>query len=248
MLVADGVCEVRITTTGDFTFTPPSGIAKLAAVLVAGGGGGYVSGGSSYAGNGGAVVYFDRVPLGGPVAGTVGTGGTGHGGDTLVGTTTASGGSVGSSSGPECYDSVSHTYFYFGGGAKTSAQGGTVCLPGTGFSLSELSSADTALFPAAADGTAVYGGGGAANAADPGVVSLLAGNGGSVNATLAAPGSGGLVIFRFAPAVPVAPPATSPALAATGSDVPWAVPGISAAFVAAGALLLALRRRRPAQR
>ncbi len=258
ILVADGVCEVRITATGAFSFTPPSGITKLAAVLVGGGGGGeIVPIDTSYAGNGGSVTYVDSVPLGGPVAGIVGLGGLASqdstvvapddGSDTVAGADTAAGGGAGFNAEPFCASPPN--LYGFGSGANAgpqgSAQGDPVCLPGVGYSLSQLSGVDTTLFPASADGTDVYGNGGNASATDPGLVSLVAGSGGSVNATQAASGSNGLVIFRFAPA-PVAPPA--PTLAATGSDVSWTVPGISAALIAVGALLLALRRRRPAQR
>lgn len=248
-LVADGVCEVRITATGAFSFTPPSGISKLAAVLVGGGGGAglFPGGDSSYAGNGGNVVYIDSLPLGGPVTGVVGAGGAAsqdtnangdvNGGGTAIGATSADGGSKGLSGQPSCGDAT--WGYWFGNGARTSALSDPDCIPGVGFNLSELSGLDAALFPASANGTAVYGNGGAANATDPGLVSALAGSGGSASNTLAAPGSDGLVIFRFAAA---------PTLAATGSAVSWTVPGISAAMVAVGALLLALRRRRPAQR
>src|SRR3954471_14533420 len=63
-LVADNVCEVRITTVGASSFTPPSGITKLSAVLVAGGGGGMSVPNLYYAGSGGSVVYIDSVPVG----------------------------------------------------------------------------------------------------------------------------------------------------------------------------------------
>jgi LPXTG-motif cell wall-anchored protein len=251
-LVADGVCEVRITTAGAFSFTPPTGITKLAAVLVAAGGGGELNPAQagSYAGYGGSVVYIDSVALGGPVTGTVGLGGAASqdvsvanaadGGDTTIGADSATGG-LGDAVAAICFTATQ--VYAFGNGAQTAAQGDPDCLPGVGYSFSQLAGVDGALFPAAADGPDVYGNGGAANDTDPGLVSAVAGSGGSVNATLAAPGSDGLVVFRFAPAVP----AVAPTLAATGSEVSWMIPAGSAALVAFGALLLALRRRRPAQ-
>ncbi|MEO7722481.1 MAG: hypothetical protein ABIS08_11275 [Pseudolysinimonas sp.] len=248
-LIADGVCEVRIAATGPFGFTPPSGITKLAAVLVGGGGGAGldVSASSSYAGNGGHVVYIDSLPLGGPLAGTVGAGGAASqntsvangapsdGGPTLVGATPAAGGFAANNGQANCV--TANWDYWFGNGANTGGDSAS-CLPGVGFTLSQLSGVDTTLFPGSLDGTDVYGNGGPAGATDPGLVNPVRGSGGSVSDTLAAPGSDGLVIFRFAAA---------PTLAATGSAVSWTVPGISAAMVAAGALLLALRRRRPAQ-
>lgn len=248
VLVADGVCEVRFSATGAFSFTPPSGITKLAAVLVGGGGGAGLdtTDSASYAGNGGKVVYIDSLPLGGPVTGVVGAGGaatqdTGttpsvDGTGTSIGATSADGGSRGLSGQPGC--GADSWGFWFGNGAQSNALSDPDCIPGVGFKLSQLAGVDTALFPASADGTDVYGNGGAANPTDPGLVSALAGNGGSISETLAAPGANGLVIFRFAAA---------PTLAATGSAVSWTVPGLSAALVAVGALLLALRRRRSAQ-
>lgn len=126
-LVADGVCEVRFTTSG--TFTPPTGITKLAAVLVGGGGaGGYFTPNDyAYAGSGGSVVYIDSVPLGGAVTVTVGLGGTvsSFGIDPAVGDDTsiapdggagaASGGNAGGG-GSTC--GANPPYFSYGDGAR----------------------------------------------------------------------------------------------------------------------------------
>ncbi len=249
VLVADGVCEVRFSAPGAFSFTPPSGISKLAAVLVGAGGGAGIqtTHHTSYSGSGGTVVYIDSLPLGGPVTGTVGAGGAASqdtdttaptaGADTTVGATPAAGGAAGNAGVHLCVVGGSWG-FWLGNGAKTLAQGDPTCAPGAGFKLSQLAGVDTTLFPASADGTDVYGNGGNANPADPGVVSAVAGSGGSVGETLAAPGSGGLVVFRFAAA---------PTLAATGSTVSWTVPGASAALIGVGALLLTLRHRRRTQ-
>ena len=249
VLVADGVCEVRFSAPGAFSFTPPSGITKLAAVLVGAGGGAGIqtNNQTSYAGNGGTVVYIDSLPLGSAITGTVGAGGAASqdfsttspaaGEATTVGATPAAGGTEGNSSEPFCVVDASWA-FWLGNGAQTAGQGDPTCAPGTGFKLSQLAGVDASLFPASADGTDVYGNGGASNPTDPGTVSAVAGSGGSVGETLAAPGSNGLVIFRFAAA---------PTLAATGSSVSWTVPAASAALIAVGALLLALRRRRRGQ-
>ena len=37
--VSSGICEKAYTTAGDYTFTAPSGVTKVSAILVGGGGG-----------------------------------------------------------------------------------------------------------------------------------------------------------------------------------------------------------------
>ncbi|MEO5535371.1 MAG: hypothetical protein ABIR17_09605 [Pseudolysinimonas sp.] len=243
-LVADGVCEVRITADG--TFTPPPGITKLSAVLIAAGGGGNhdVTFGGLYAGNGGEVVYIDSVTLGADLVVVVGLGGVGGDGsatggdDTSLDATIAHGGGWGGSANP-C--SGADWNLYFGDGSQTLAQESPDCVPGVGYALSEIPTADATLFPPAADGTDVYGNGG--NAAEvtgvPGA-NPVAGTGGDVSADGAGNGSAGLVILRFAPA----PPATGPSLAATGSELALPAATLGATALAAGILLMVLRRRR----
>lgn len=248
-LVADGVCEVRFTGPGSFSFTAPSGITKLSAVLVAAGGGAFHStqNGQAYAGSGGGVIYIDSVPAAGTVAGVVGAGGAAAqstadtatvGGDTSI--APASGPSTSVVGGRVGYDAFSTAAcngtftFGYGYGARTDPLPTPDCTAGVGYALSDLA-LDPALFPAASLETDRYGDGGIPTDAGPVAVSAIAGNGGAVNDLIAAAGSPGLVIFRFAPA---------PRLAATGSPVSAAVPALSAAMIAAGGLLLALRRRR----
>jgi hypothetical protein len=260
-LVADNVCEVRITASG--SFTPPTGITKLAGVLIgAGAGAGEFLNTTTgddifYAGSGGDVVYVDSIPLGAPLAITIGAAGESDttaggtptsGGDTIVGTDGAVGAAfapVGASCSP-----AANIILIFGNGAQTdgSVDGTGACVPGVGYALSQLAGVDPALFPAAADGTAVYGDGGIPS--ETGATAAVdAGDGGSVDTTGAAhhfDGAAGLVILRFVPAAPVAP--TAPSLAATGSAVPWFSPAGSVAAILAGAVLLIATRRRRAAR
>jgi LPXTG-motif cell wall-anchored protein len=245
-LVADNVCEVRITSSQSFTV--PSGITKLAAVLVAGGAGAESNGTSDlYAGSGGAVVYVDSLPLGAPLNIVVGAGGgsantTGSasapGGDTTVGAAVATGGTGTGPFDPNCNDGVSHDYF--SKGARTLGVGDPTCASGLGFTLAQLSGVDAALFPAAANGTASYGDGGVPGATA--TFSTVAGHGGDAKVvpdgefftTQQGDGAAGLVILRFAGV---------PTLAATGSSVSWTAPAVSAGMVALGALLVVFRRR-----
>ncbi len=271
VLVADGVCEVRITTAGDSTFTPPSGIAKLAAVLVGGGSGGWNANSEAYAGNGGAVVYVDSVPLTGPISVTVGAGGAAAsfpntpiaGSDTIVtagaaAPFTASGGVATSLSG-FCIIDNNILHSGDGDGGANPSSGNPDCIPGAGAGLADLSGTDPALFPASADGTDVYGPGGTASDNDPLAVGL-AGSGGSASGgqvpppgtnvpSAAVAGAGGLVILRFAVDIPTRTPSPSvaPTLAATGTVVSWEVPAISVGMIGMGALLFVLFRRRRGQ-
>lgn len=112
-LVADNVCEVRFTAPGTSTFTVPSGVTKLSAVLVGAGGGAQSTNQGQfsleYAGGGGAVVYLDSVS-GSSVTVAVGAGGLAQngfdapaataGGDTKVGSATAGGGQPGAGGDP----------------------------------------------------------------------------------------------------------------------------------------------------
>ena len=69
--VLTGVCELQYVETGDFTFTAPSGVAKLSAIVV-GAGGGTMYDNGTYTGGGGAVVYVANVDTAAAVAITVG--------------------------------------------------------------------------------------------------------------------------------------------------------------------------------
>lgn len=253
-LVADNVCEVQITTVGASSFTPPSGITKLSAVLVAGGGGAQAQIFQDYAGSGGSVVYIDSVATGSPIALNVGAGGAASsgvgvdfvgadpGGDTTLtagSTTTAAGGKSGGTATPQC--NAGPNYWASGSGARTDADAS--CDPGLGYSLSQLSGLDSTLFPAASLGPDVYGNGGTGSLADPVVAAVGIGTGGSVNSTTVEPGTAGLIILRFAPAPP-----PKPTLAATGTEVSAMVPAMAAGMLGVGAVILAFQRRRKAAR
>ena len=251
-LIAPGVCEIRISASGVYTF--PAGIAKLSAVLVAGGGGGFtLDEVLGYAGEGGKVEYIDAVPLGTPLNITVGTAGAGgwsnnvdastptNGGDTIVDDgvpVIAAGGLWGTdpygangAAGPSAVDFVG----------------------GPGYLLENVPGADVndELFPDGLD-TVEYGRGGngydATNVDTPAPEAAAptdtgAGGHGALAGSLhGADGVAGIVILRFAPQEPIVPPASGPALAATGID---ALPGIVGAVgrLAVGGILLAARRR-----
>ncbi|MEO8527996.1 MAG: LPXTG cell wall anchor domain-containing protein [Pseudolysinimonas sp.] len=253
-LVADNVCEVRFTSDG--SFTPPPGITKLSAVLIGAGSGSLYDGvlDLQYAGNGGAVVYVDSVTLGADVSIIVGTGGTSAqstgesitgGGATSVNSDTAGGGVASGTT--SCSDTV-WLMVPGNGAAGVSTGSGATCFPGPGYALSTFPLVDATLFPAAADGGEVYGRGGTSNLdSDPAVTEAFAGTGADVNTSGAAPaGSDGLVILRFAPAAPPPPPPPPrPSLAATGSESALPAAALGATALAAGILLMVLRRRRP---
>lgn len=112
--VLPGVCELRFDTAGEYSFNPPEGVAKVAAVLVGAGGGGLADFDDAnanapfvptvyiyvYGGGGGEVIYIDDIGSG-ESAIEVGAGAPavsgdpetfGSGGATSLGNTTARGG------------------------------------------------------------------------------------------------------------------------------------------------------------
>ena len=246
--VAAGICEKAYTTAGDFTFTAPSSVAKMSAVLVGGGQGGIANPPSPYAygGGGGGVVFVDSVDISGPIAVTVGAAGVfgvSLSGNTTVGANTAGGGGIfvdepldltisGSpQNSPGWAPPLSSGS---GGGAGGSP---TDCAAGPGLTASEVA-AGSSLFPAVL-GEPVYGAGGSCSgitfASEAG-----AGKGGDVFGDVsniqAEAGTDGAVILRWA----------SASLPDTGVSVqPWLI-GASVAGVLAGALFAsgALRARR----
>lgn len=254
-LISSTVCEIRISASGSYTF--PTSIAKLSAVLLGAGGGGENWGPDflGYGGDGGAAVYIDTVPLGTPVAITVGAGGTPGvydidtdttspvptaGGSTFLDATEAVGGQPGAADGN-----------YDGRGA-----GGTSDDDPTGVQLSALAGVDPVLFASSLETTEYSRGGAGYAAGDPATTPptataapTVAGSGGHglLNTTplTATAGADGLVILRFA-AIDDSPPAptpTGPTLPDTGFD---ATPGFLAAggLLAVGGIALALGRRR----
>lgn len=236
------ICEIRIGAPGG-TFTFPSSLVKVSAVLVGAGASGFYED-DGYAGEGGKVVYIDAVALGVPRTVVVGAGGTaGSGGDTSIDAVVAAGG---------------NTFFPIADpplGADGAGGPGTDNVGGPGL-LAEDVATDTTLFPPApgtgADLT-VYGQGGDAYDSDvpdpiPATALTAPGSGGHglvATTSDAADGVDGIVILRFAaqePAAP-APVPSGPTLPDTGFD---ATPGLIAAggLLAAGGLAFAVGRRR----
>ena len=248
--VSAGICEKAYTTAGDYTFTVPSSVAKMSAVLVGGGQGGGVQlfpGGEflAYAGGGGGVLFVDSVSPSAPVAISVGAGGAADfsgGGDTTVGPHVAGGGFVGDSGALSGSPQENAGFLVAPGPPAALWSGGgaggtpTSCAAGPGVTASSVA-AGSSLFPALL-GEPVFGQGGSCSGitltSEPG-----AGKGGDVYDELpdyeAAAGTDGAVILRWTAGLPD-----------TGVSVqPWLI-GASVAGVLGGALLAsgALRARR----
>ncbi|MBX3089600.1 MAG: hypothetical protein KF772_03320 [Cryobacterium sp.] len=261
--VVPGVCQLVITADGTFTF--PSSLTKVSAIIVGAGGGGYYEyqfegpSDGPYGGGGGEVLYVDSVALDTPINVVIGAGGTAgandtlatDGDDTLFGATTARGGKAPvDSDGWLGGDSGNgHTSSGLSGGG---AAGNTPddWYPGPGYLLSTFPGVSATLFPASANGGIQYGIGGTADVDDDISITPVpanTGTGGSAIVTYdsdwddyfpeSTDGSDGVVIIRYA---------AEPGLAETGSDSSAAI-AIGAAAAVGGAALLAtagvMRRR-----
>jgi LPXTG-motif cell wall-anchored protein len=242
-LISSTVCEIRISATGSYTF--PTSIAKLSAILIGAGGGGENWGPDflGYGGDGGALAYVDTVPLGTPVAITVGDGG-------IAGTydidtnTSAPAATPGGATSLDANSATGGQEGYSDGSFDGRGAGGTSEGDATGLQLSALTGVDPVLFASGLETTEYSRGGIGYNLGDPvadpptpTTAPTIAGSGGHglLNTTpfAASAGADGLVILRFAAVdeVPVAPAGPSaPTLPDTGFD---ATPGV----IAAGALL-----------
>ena len=73
--VSAGICEQAFTTAGDSTFTAPSGVTKVSAIIVGAGGGAEYNSDGAYGGGGGEVLFVDNISTTSPVNLTVGAGG-----------------------------------------------------------------------------------------------------------------------------------------------------------------------------
>ena len=240
--VVPGVCELQFVEGGDFTFTAPSGVSKLTAVIV-GGGGATVYDSGTYAGGGGAVVYVANVDTSAPVDITVGLGAQSasdlQGGASSVNSDVADGGftgvpdgfgiGVGGSSGNGNSGSVYDT----GGGNMKGSGGGAGAAAfeysgGVGLKPSEVSN-DAQMWPADPS-EVILGSGGSIQAMSPGYGDAGWGADGTGQRDY---GMDGLVILRWS---------MSSTLPATGLDS-----GTFAAFTLAcllpGAALLAFAAR-----
>ncbi len=245
--VSAGICEQAFTTAGDSTFTAPSGVTKVSAIIVGAGGGASAYGSDgAYGGGGGEVVFVDSVDASSPVELTVGEGGgisadfgdASAGGDSSFGSTVAVGGTGGTftgggTSGNGNEGSHVDPDLGAGGGAGDAT---TDCVSGAGLTASEVA-LGSSLFPATS-GEAIFGAGGSCDAITLGSFTGTAGSGGSVSgdfgAATADVGEDGAVIIRWG------------ALPDTGMSVqPWMI-GAGVATVAAGALFASgvLRTRR----
>lgn len=231
--VSAGICEVAFSSAGDFTFTAPTGVAKLTAVIVGAGGGSGADNTGAYAGGGGNVVYVGSVDVGAPVAITVGLGADGgpQGESSSVNADVATGGYSGMNTptGPcDCAGTSGNGNagsYYWNGANDTGAGGGAggaafLDAPGLGMSASNVAN-DTELWPALA-GEPLYGAGGNASI-NPGSIVGNAGDGAIADGVSA--GNDGLVILRWAPIA-----ATEPVLVNTGLTT-WSV-ALGAMFAA----------------
>ena len=198
--VLSGVCEVQFAEAGQYSFTAPSGVAKLSAVIV-GAGGGFVEASGGYAGGGGAVVYVASVDTSAPVAIEVGVGSDSSnyaGGQSSVNSDVAAGGHDGTHDGTascECGGASGNGHLGWSdyGAAAGGGAGGNALdqfTGGSGLTASAVAN-DSAMWPATA-GEPEYGAGG-------NMISLpsIAGVAGSGANSDALAGDDGLVIFRW---------------------------------------------------
>lgn len=251
------ICEVRFDTAGSYTFTAPSGVSKLAAVIIGAGGGALGNSFEAYAGGSGLAVYVDSVDTSADIAVLVGTGGGSGtlvipptaGGTSSVNGDTATAGDVGSGAvggGGSNDDFAGAAYFdssvdanSYAAGAGSSADG-FECVGGAGVTLDDIATDDT-LFPG--DDTTVYANGGDCSDTAPVATAQVSGNGGSVgNDFIAGRGVDGLVVLRWAATVTPEP------LPSTGQPFPSGLAFVGASAVLAGGMafaagLIARRRR-----
>jgi hypothetical protein len=171
-------CEVEFTSAGSYSWTVPSGLTGLYAVLVGAGGGALADGASDgYAGSGGEVIYADLSGATGGASATiiVGAGGASDtdeavdGGDsslTLGSTVTAEGGVAGDFDGSSYCQGAGTFSIYVGNGSGASGAASASsadCAVGYVPGLSPASDADSDATPAFAifaGATAEYGAGG----------------------------------------------------------------------------------------
>lgn len=233
--VSAGICEVQFTT--DSTFTAPSGVTKLTALIV-GAGGGHVDNFGSYAGGGGDVVFVSSVDTSGPITIVVGAGTDGsspQAGSSVVNSDVAEGGysgtfdsSGGTEKGGMSGGGNAGSFAYWTGVNFTGAGGGaggdgSDLAAGAGVTASEAAAGDE-LWPAVS-GEPAYGAGGSPDLA-PGALSDTPGEGASNTGPAA--GNDGIVILRWA--------TPAPALAETGLSMANIMLG---AVFAAGMFLIA---------
>ncbi len=234
--VLPDICEVQYVEYGDFTFTAPSGVVKLTALIVGGGGARQTDSGN-YAGGGGAVVYVADVDASAPLDITVGIGAQSSsdaaGTASSVNDDIAAGGFTGTTDpnprgGASGNGNDGGLLFETGGGggAGADASGAT---GGVGLKASALAN-DTAMWPAV-DGEPFYGAGGDVEPAVAGYGEAGWGADGSGSRDY---GMDGLVVIRWT--------MKAEQLPATGVDA-GAFATFAAAFMIPGAALIAFATR-----
>lgn len=240
--VAPGICEVAFTEAGEFTFTAPSGIAKLQAVVVGAGAAAWQDAAGIYGGGGGDVEFFDGVDISTPIEIVVGAGGEYDGGvgeDSEINGDVVDGGSLNGGSGN---GNASFNGMEFGAGAGAGGNATSEQVGGAGVSASDVA-VGSDLFPAVS-GEAEFGAGGDAPNTynvDIGITPEIPGNGGNARQLVPNMGPGstlygddgrdGAVFLRW-----------STGLAATGFDADELALG-AVSLIAGGAIVVASRRR-----
>lgn len=244
-LIAPDVCQVSFTAAGSHTFTAPTGIAKLSA-LVIGAGGGATTWAGSYGGGGGEVVLIDSVDTSGSISITVGAGGAygtdgltdsgADGQDSSVNLTTAAGGkgATFAGGGASGNGNLGANVSDVSGGGGGSSAAATNSAGGAGTKPSSAG-AGSPLFPPIS-GELAYGAGGSSVTGSVATPDIAGNGGNSQSSSESENGRDGAVFFRFAA------DGQAETLAATGSNLPAA--GFAALSVAAGAALIATSRRR----
>ena len=258
-------CQLKFATPGDYSFTVPSSASQLFALVVGGGAGGYIQGnGDGYAGSAGKVHYKDMSDsINTPLSIHIGTGGPG-GVDSG-----ANGGTDSSVSAPATSDNAisfgasgSQTtlatqcalpgwgvFLSLGEGSRTQMSmnaAGDSCINGQGAGVNphvgNVDSDGHATPTIFRDLNTTYGTGGSIVVAPTALPTVLAGDGGSLQATstpatwnaAAASGGNGLAILRW----------KSGGLANTGSDS-VGTSALAAGLILAGTgLVVASRKRR----
>jgi hypothetical protein len=245
-LVAPGICEVAFTEAGDFSFTAPSGIAKLQAVVVGGGSGAWNAANNLYGGGGGAVEFFDDVDVSAPIEIVVGAGGeynSGVGEDSEINGDVVNGGDYSGISGNGNVWATDPVYVNFVAGGGAGGDAPSEALGGPGLKASEIA-AGSDLFPASASEPEFGAGGDSITAYNTTIASTpdVPGHGGNAMGadTLSSPpnvymsaddGRDGAVFLRW-----------STGLAATGFDADELALG-AVSLIAGGAIVVASRRR-----
>ena len=255
------VWQVEFNAPGDFSWTVPSGLTGIYAVLVGGGGGAWAGGSNGYAGSGGEVVYatLTGTPAGTAVAVTVGAGGESGAGDQTPGEDSAVdagtpfvalGGNEGNNPFRYCIAGGSFSV-YTGNGDGAGGPAGpdgddcaTTAAPGVIPATGDDSDGEDPL-PIFADLTTEFGAGGRVLVAPAAVPSVLDSNGIGASVSMDIPesdvatfnefGADGRVVIRY--------DAQKAALAATGLDVSALLVGAGALGLAGATALVVSRRR-----